>query len=260
MSVSTGSPPRERQRATSETSSIKRAFMVFETITRAGSSGMSLTDIVREVSLPKSTVHRLLGLLCEERYVARVGNRYVAGTLLAELEASSRYTRYSSLRDAALDPLCHVLDRGGMAVNIAVLAGTEIQWIEKINGTNGARIGSRVGARFPATCSALGKALLAHADPKVVHTALRTAPRVTPYSVVSPALFIQQITTVAEVGYAWEREESALGISCVAVPVFQGDKVVAAISVTSNNELDPAQFGRILNRSARAIERNLGPG
>jgi DNA-binding IclR family transcriptional regulator len=43
----------------------------------------------------------------------------------------------------------------------------------------------------------------------------------------------RQLRTVVETGIAFEREESALGITCLAAPVLgAGDAPLAAISVT----------------------------
>ena len=69
-------------------------------------------------------------------------------------------------------------------MHLAVLSGPDVVYLDKITRPEGTRLPSRVGGRFPATCTALGKAMLAFSDRSVVKAALRVPlARVTPYSV-----------------------------------------------------------------------------
>jgi DNA-binding IclR family transcriptional regulator len=88
---------------------------------------------------------------------------------------------------------------------------------------------------MPLHCTAIGKTLLAHADPELQHAVL-SAPleRRTRHTIVAPGMLRRQLDTVLDTGVAFEREESAPGLLCVAAPVVdnEGGGAVAAISVT----------------------------
>ena len=88
---------------------------------------------------------------------------------------------------------------------------------------------------MPAHCTAVGKATFAHAPMaltrSIVDSGLR---RRSPRTILAPNLFLGQLEGVRRRGFARDVEESAVGISCVAAPVFGADgRPVAAISVTA---------------------------
>jgi DNA-binding IclR family transcriptional regulator len=89
---------------------------------------------------------------------------------------------------------------------------------------------------MPMHCTGIGKALLANSDESLRHEVLTgRLERRTPHTVVARGLLRRQLDTVLETGVAFEREESALGISCVAAAVLGPDeRAVAAISVTGS--------------------------
>ena len=88
---------------------------------------------------------------------------------------------------------------------------------------------------MPVHCTAIGKVLLAYADPEAQQEILSSPlERRTPHTIVAPGLLERQLAAVLENGVAFEREESAAGLQCIAAPVLAdgGDKALAAISVT----------------------------
>jgi hypothetical protein len=87
---------------------------------------------------------------------------------------------------------------------------------------------------MPLHCTAIGKVLLARSPPelfaRVVGGGLQ---RRTPRTVTAAGLLRQQLERVLEAGVAFEHEESAVGITCVAAPILDPfDQPVGAISVT----------------------------
>ncbi|QCC77189.1 IclR family transcriptional regulator domain-containing protein [Nocardioides daphniae] len=93
---------------------------------------------------------------------------------------------------------------------------------------------SRTGGRMPMRCTAIGKVLLAHSEPALVQEVLSgPLERRTLHTIVAPGLLRRQLLGVLENGVAFEREESTVGLTCVAAPVtVSGAPVSLAISVT----------------------------
>ncbi len=82
---------------------------------------------------------------------------------------------------------------------------------------------------MPVECAALGKAMLAFSDKEAVLRVLsRGLQRVSPYTIVQPQHFVDQLGTIRQEGVAFDREESTIGLTCVAAPVLgpgrQGDR------------------------------------
>lgn len=86
---------------------------------------------------------------------------------------------------------------------------------------------------MPVHCTAIGKVLLAHADSALREQVLSAPlPRYTPRTIILPGPLRTQLDRIAAEGVAYEYEESATGIVCVAAPVRESENVVAAVSVT----------------------------
>ena len=204
---------------------ILRAFRVED-------QAVLLAELVRRTGLHKATVHRLAGELVAHRLLDRVDGGYRLSGGLFELGMRASVER--SLLEVAMPFLQELYERTHETVHLGVREGHEVVYIAKIGGHRQARAPSRAGGRMPLHCTAIGKALLAHSDPSLRREIL-SAPleRRTPHTIVAPGLLRRQLAQVAEAGVAFEHEESAPGINCVAAPVFgPGDELLAAVSIT----------------------------
>jgi hypothetical protein len=65
------------------------------------------------------------------------------------------------LREQLLPHLADLYELTHETVHLAVLRGTDIVYVNKIQGHRATRSPSRIGARLPAYCTGVGKALLA---------------------------------------------------------------------------------------------------
>jgi len=143
-------------------------------------------------------------------------------------------------------------------VQLGVLEGTTVLVVEKITGHRAMPMLSQVGGMIPAYCSALGRAILAYSEPAVIDTALTgPLPRRTPRTLTSRVAIMRELTAVPERGWAIEREEGNIGVSCVAAPIFGplGD-VAAALSVTGPSQLVRAdRIGPAVRMAAAAASR-----
>ncbi len=194
---------------------------------------LPLAELVRRTGLPKGTVHRIAGDLVHHRLLEKTDHGYrLAGGLF---ELGMRAATERTLLEVAMPFLQDLYERTHETVHLGVRDGTEVVYVAKIGGHRQARSPSRTGGRMPMHCTALGKVLLAHADPAIRAAVLSgPLPRRTPHTIVAPGLLEQQLDRALENGLAFEREESTPGLLCVAAPVLQPDgaTAVAAVSVT----------------------------
>jgi DNA-binding IclR family transcriptional regulator len=116
----------------------------------------------------------------------------------------------------------------------------------------------QAGGTIPAYCSALGRAILAFSEPATVQAVLQAGlPARTPRTLTNPLAVLRELTAVPDQGWATEREEGNIGVSCVAAPVFGPlGEVVAAMSVTGPSKIIRAdRIGPAVRLAAAAASR-----
>ncbi|MFC4069577.1 IclR family transcriptional regulator [Actinoplanes subglobosus] len=191
---------------------------------------LSLTDLARRAGLPLATAHRLVGELHRWGALAREpGGDYVIGRRIWQLGLLAPVQ--SGLRQAA-SPFLHDLYGTTLAtVHLAVRDGLEVLYVERLAGHVSVPVVSRVGSRLPMHATGVGKVLLAYAPEEVRVEVLQNLTRITAYTVTQPARLLEQLRRVRAEGYATTGEEMSLGACSVAVPVRNGDVVVAALGM-----------------------------
>ena len=195
-------------------------------------SVLPLAELVRRTGLPKGTAYRVAGDLVTHRLLDKTPRGYRLSGGLFELGMRAAVER--TLLELAMPFLQDLYERTHETIHLGVSEGTEVVYVAKIGGHRQAASPSRPGGRMPLHCTALGKVLLAYGGPELRDTVLsRPLDRRTPHTIVAPGLLRRQLDAAVENGVAYEREESAAGLLCVAAPVLDtdGTRAVAAISV-----------------------------
>jgi DNA-binding IclR family transcriptional regulator len=225
----------------------------------AADTELTLAELAARTGLPKPTAHRLLGKLVAWGGLERTpSGRYRLGMRLFLL--GQRVPRPRGLREAALPHLEDLYEASHENIHLAVLDGVHTLFLEKVSGRRSMPIISRVGGRLPAYCTATGKLFLAFGPPerlrKVTETGLA---RLTPRTITMPGLLERDLARTLERGYGINREESEVGVSAVAAPVFDHRRrVIAAISITGNSgRLDLDRLAPAVRTSALSLSREL---
>jgi DNA-binding IclR family transcriptional regulator len=195
-----------------------------------GETVLTLNDLSRRAGLPKSTVHRLIEQLRSLGWLERDHqNGYRIGMRLFELGGLALEPNH--LRDTAFPHLYALAARTGLAVQLAVLDRGEVVYLERVL-LGGFRLPTRLGGRMPAHCTALGKAMLAF-DPSATEMVLASGlPRRTPFTITEPAELRAHLEQAHATGIAYDRRESYDGLGCVAAPIRNSGRAIAAVSVT----------------------------
>ncbi len=193
---------------------------------------VSLAELGRRTGLPKTTLHRIAADLVQARLLDRVGGGYRLGGQLFELGMRASVER--GLLDVAIPFMQDLYERTHETVHLGIREGIEVVYVEKIGGHRQANTPSRVGGRMPLYCTALGKALLAFSPRDVLERVVAAGlQRHTPRTIIAPGLLRGELRKAVREGVAFEHEESAPGIVCVAAPVRGADEqALAAVSVT----------------------------
>ncbi|MDC5699185.1 IclR family transcriptional regulator, partial [Intrasporangium calvum] len=221
-----------------------RTLAVLEAF-RTGEASLPLAELSRRTGLPKATVHRMLGEMRRERMVEQLDDgSYRLGLRLFEI--GERVQTHRSLSQAALPIMEDLREATRQRIHLAVLEGVDVVYVEILGANLLRQIGSRTGGRFPAHATGVGKAILAYSPAAVVRARIDAGlERVTPRTITTPGAFQRELQEIRTKGFAQDREESHLGISCVAAPAFGADlKVAAALSITGRTRsIDPIRLG-----------------
>jgi DNA-binding IclR family transcriptional regulator len=190
---------------------------------------LGLSEISHRVGLPKSTVHRLANQLCAVGWLERNSGGYRVGLRLLEL--GSVALQRTGLREIAFKHLHSLALRTGLVVHLGILDHGEVVYLDRVTTTR-VSLPTRVGGREPAYCTALGKVMLAFADPASQASALAGMRRRTEFTVVEPRAIQAALDSARQTGIAYDREEAYKGLGCVASPIRCGGRVIGALSVT----------------------------
>lgn len=207
-----------------------KAVLVLRAFT-ADDRGVTLAELGRRTGLAKGTLHRVCGDLVGAGLLERRQDEYRLGRLMFELGMRASVER--DLLEVATPFLEELRAAVNETVHLGVRDGTEVVYIAKLVGHRQAQAPTRPGGRLGLSCTAVGKALLAHAPPGVLDNVVRKGlTRHTPRTVVAPGILADQLAQVRATGVAFEFEESRVGLVCVGAPVLdRNGEVVAAVSV-----------------------------
>lgn len=192
--------------------------------------GLSLTDLAERVGLPRSTVHRIASALAEEHFVLWTSPRGLLrlGPGLIPLGNMSR----RSLRDMARPSLQELSRRLNETVELVVLQGDTILFLDQVVAPQRLRLVSSVGAAFPVHCTASGKAFLAALPEEETQKLLPARlERYTPHTITSKRELMKELEVVRETGVAFDHEEFTEGISATACVIHDSYGDLASLTV-----------------------------
>lgn len=195
--------------------------------------GLTLSELSREAELPTPTVHRLLRIL-ENHGLLRhdTTNRYRLGSHCLAL--GFRFLEGVDLRTEAHSDLVWLVEVTGETAHLGVPDGVEVLYVDKVETRHSVRMYSRIGARSPMHSTAMGKAMLAFADPELVQRVIDNGlARRTPNTITDPRRFRNELKKTLERGYAIDDIENEEGIRCVGAPILADElHPVGAVSVS----------------------------
>lgn len=194
--------------------------------------GLTGTDVVRLTGFPRASVHELLATLTSRGYLDRDDGVHRLG--LAAFVLGQAYAGRLDLREVGLRVARDVARRCEETVNVGILDGPDVVYLVIVDSPHPVRLVSRPGGRLPASCTAIGKALLAFTEPDQIDTLVPDPlPRLTSRSPQDRRVVLKELRHARDAGVAYEQGESSADVSCVGVPVRDHHgEVVAALSIS----------------------------
>ncbi|WP_250573776.1 IclR family transcriptional regulator [Nonomuraea sediminis] len=241
--------------------SVDRALDVLEALAEHGGEA-GLSEIAARTGLPYGTIHRLLRTLLTRGYVRQESDRrYALGGGLVRLGGIAE----RMVGVWAQPYLARMVELSGETANLAVLEGDFIVYVAQVPSPRRLRMFAEVGRRVLPHSTAVGKVLLAdRPGAEVLALFERTGmPRRTANTITSAQDMLAELDRVRVRGYALDLGEEELGVHCLAVPVHDGDRVVAAMSVSGPAErieaLDRDELAENMRKIATTFGTELSP-
>ena len=224
----------------------------------------SLTQIAESVKMSKTTVHRLLTTLEIKRFVSRDKDTGMYRLGFRIVEMASLVLQGMELRQWAQPYLKSLSERYGETVDLSVLDGSHVIYLEVIESPQRVKLAAATGQRLPAYFTASGKALLAFAPEDQVKKIL--SENIAEHKgeaclTISKAL--EDLAKIAERGFAISEQEYEEHINAVAAPIFDADRhAVASIAIVGPSFRLSAErlpeLGESIRTIADEISREVG--
>jgi len=234
--------------------SVRKALQIFELFT-IDTPELSISDLVRKLSMPKVSVYRFLRVLLKSSFITqdRQTKKYRLGIKIFEL--GSIVLRNFDLREVAFPLIVELSKRSGETVHLGVLDNQQVVSIEGVESDQSLRISLPVGKRVYLHSTGIGKAILAFLTDQEIQEIVRQKGllRFTNNTIIHFDQLMKEIQLIKKRGYAIDNEENEHGIRCVAAPIFDVNKqVVASISISGPSVRIP--HSRIPELSSMVIE------
>jgi DNA-binding IclR family transcriptional regulator len=180
-------------------------------------------------------------------------------------ELGASVSMHTDLHEACSPVVDQLRNATRETVQVAVLDGREVVYVERRESPQTLRLFGRVGHRNDAHCTSTGKLLLAYLPPQRLEALLDgwVLARKTPHTIRDVETLRQELDRVRQRGWAENVNEAEMGVASVAAPIRNGlGEVVAAVSVAgplqriTNDSLK--RFARPTVEAGLAISRRLG--
>ncbi|MCA1297085.1 IclR family transcriptional regulator [Stappia indica] len=203
--------------------SLRRGFLILETF-GVGEDSLSNAEISARTGMPKSTVSRLTGVLCDMGYLSPAletgGFRIGAGALRLGYSALASM----NIRQRARRPMQELADRASVSVSLAIRQGVHMLYIEQARGAAAVTTRLTVGDRLPIVVSAIGQAYLAACDAAEIAEIAELLAESDPQAAATLGDKVTEARRqVAEQGFCLSMDTWLPGIHAIAAPVLDLD-------------------------------------
>lgn len=225
---------------------------------------LTLTEISRQLEMPKSTAHHLLTTLASYGFIEQTEEgSYALGKSLIPLTQHVRVN--VELRDRAAPLLRALADTCDESVYLTVRDGNTVLYIYAIESSQRLLARTAVGDRAPLYCTSVGKAVLAFLPPSEVEQlyGAEALPAYTRFTLTDLPALQTDLEATRQRGYSLDNQEHELNTFCVGAPIFEASgRVIGACSVSG---IDPQIVGARLPvlaeqvvGTAQEISRRMG--
>lgn len=196
-----------------------RVLSVLETLSNAD-RGLTMAEICRELSAPKSSLFPIIHTMAEEGYISfdEETTRYRIG--FKTYLAGKAYVRGQDTLSILTKQLQRIVNACGETAQVGILSGDQVLYIAKVDSPQPIRLISDIGRALPVYCTAIGKALVSQMERDELHELMGDDYHAyTTRTLRTFDAFWSEMQTVRAEGIAYDRGEMTDAIECMAVPI-----------------------------------------
>tara|TARA_B100000378_G_scaffold275019_1_gene270354 strand:- start:86 stop:889 length:804 start_codon:yes stop_codon:yes gene_type:complete len=257
--------PASRWPSATASPAVTRATVILAMLAKSRGLPISIGQMAASAKIPRSSAANICAALSDSGMVIETDHGFMLGPRLFE---------FGQAYVSALDPLrsftkaCQNLSPSmSETIQLASLDGLEVIYLGRHDGNQRIQIASSVGLRLPASCTALGKAMLADLPRDESAERLHAAeplPSLTRYSKTTAAELELELEQIRHTRYAIDDQETTEGILCVGVAVsdIPQESGRFGVSITTLKSLaTQARIEQLVKTAtdlARAVSRPAG--
>jgi DNA-binding IclR family transcriptional regulator len=224
-----------------------------------------ISELARQLEMDRSTTYRLLLSLEKCGLVEKNEKTGEYSLGLAAFEIGNTYLRQMDFFLISKPVMMDLAAKLQETVHLAVLSGTEIVYVDKVDSPRTLGVMSKIGQRGSLHSTALGKVLLAFL-PEAESSRMVKQIKLTPFTantISSRAKLMDELKKVRKQGYAFDFRESEQGVECISAPIRNHlGGVIAALSISGPekkiNTPKESQFIGEVVKAAAFISSKLG--
>lgn len=225
--------------------------------------GARVTELADHLGLPASTVHSHLATLESNEYLVKEGDVYHIG--LKFLHHGGYASRRKDGYDMAIEKVHEIAAETRERAQFTVEEHGRLIYIHTATGDHAVHVDARIGKRSFIHASAAGKSILANLPAPRIDEILDSVPldAVTANTITDRDRLDEELATIREQGYSFNKEESIEGLRAVGVPIHGPDgRVIGAFSVSGpthrmKGEWFEAEIPDLLLGTANELELNI---
>jgi DNA-binding IclR family transcriptional regulator len=239
--------------------SVEKCFVILDCL-HSGQRLLTLEKITQITGYKKTTCFRLLKTMRTLGLVELVPGKkkYRYGPRLAALGLAA--LKDMDLRQSALPILQQLRDDTRETVNLTILNGSEILYVERIMSDYLVNVNVNVGDRLPVYCASMGKVILAYLPEsrlEQILSSINFIPR-TDKTIVTRSMLLRELEQIRANGFAINDEELEKGLRAVAAPIFNYmGEAFAAVNIAWTSARYPERdvFDRYAQKVVTAAEK-----
>lgn len=220
---------------------VVRALEILELLAE-NSSALSQKEIVDIAKIPHASAYRIIKCLEHYGYIRESlsqRGRYKPGYRLAMI--SKMAFDGAELISAAMPYMKELAHRTKQACQLCVLDDCYVVTLDQALPVEAITIIAKLGEAVAVNASASGKILMAllpiHKRHELLERSWHMCKKNTDYTLIDKDIFLSHLESTAQNMYGTDFEEFALGIGCLAVPIYNYENnPIAALGFTGNIE------------------------
>jgi DNA-binding IclR family transcriptional regulator len=243
---------------------VERALDILEAFVDSNEA-LGITELSRRVKLNKSTTYRIVQALRTRSYINQnhQTNKYCLGYKTVRLASS--FLSQNKLREIARTYLEELSMKTSHTVQLTILVGNELVYIDQVEGTDIFQLRLRIGNRGPLHCTAAGKSVLAFLKEDELENILNdfTLTRFTDKTITSMKHLRKELKAIKKTGFAFCDREYDKYLRAIGAPIIgMGPKVIGAVVlVAPSNRIrikEVSYFGNMVKETGLKISSEMG--